>query len=199
MGLFIAPSLEDIEIEKLVLYGDVEKWLKRAKIGKFLEVTENTQETETIILYGCDGEVYSIDDFLKNNLDSLPLLDHKIAEEILKAGIFKERKEYRDLKSMPLTLSKDFGKKPVLKAERKEGRLAYWRDIKFKGCNPVSKKKSYYNLTYRFGQEMPEIIASTWGVMELQEALKEILATGFLILRDKPNALFPLYQKFTNS
>ena len=154
---------------------------------------ENAQEPEPIILYGCDGEVYAIDDFLKNNLNRLTLLDHKIAEEILKAGIFKESGEHKELKSAPLTLSKDFGKKPILKAERKEGRLAYWQDIKFKGCNPISKERSYYNLTYRFGQEMPEIIASTWGVMELEEVLKEILATGFLILRDKPNALFPLY------
>ena len=154
---------------------------------------ENTQKTETIILYRCDGEVYAIDNFLKNNLDRLPFLDHKIAEEILKSGIFKQRKEHKELKSVPLTLSKDFGKEPVLKADRKEDRLAYWQDIKFKGCNPVSKEKSYYNLTYRFGHEMPEIITSTWGVMELQEVLKEILATGFLILGEKPNALFPLY------
>jgi hypothetical protein len=86
-------------------------------IGKFLEVIENAQEPEPIILYGCDGEVYAIDDFLKNNLNRLTLLDHKIAEEILKAGIFKESGEHKELKSAPLTLSKDFGKEPILKAE----------------------------------------------------------------------------------
>lgn len=154
---------------------------------------ENTQKSETIILYRCQGEVYAIDDFLKHNLDRLPPLDHKIAEEILKAGIFRQRRCIKELKFAPLTLNKDFGKEPVLKADQKEGRLAYWQNIKFKGCNPISEERRYYNLTYKFGHEMPEILTSTWGVMERGEVLREILAIGFLILKNKPNALFPLY------
>lgn len=154
---------------------------------------EKLQESETTILYRCDGEVYAIDDFLKYNLDCLPPVDHKIAEEILKAGIFRDGRCIKEIKSVPLTVSKDFGKEPMLKAEQKRGRLAYWQDIKFKGCNPTSEERRYHNLTYKFGQEMPEIVTSTWGVMELEEVLKEILATGFLISRNKPNVLFPLY------
>ncbi len=139
-----------------------------------------------------EGTSYSIRDFVERHISVLTPTE----QQVVRTG-FQLLPD-----SIPANLSKPV--KRVSEQDPENGsrrkiqtlgrRSAYDADahIKFKGCSPPAEPKPHANRFYFFGDDRFRIVKDSFGVMEPESVMRELLAISFLEQEQLPNVLHPL-------
>ncbi|MCD4773087.1 MAG: hypothetical protein K8R41_06860 [Bacteroidales bacterium] len=146
---------------------------------------------EKIKLYEFESNIYSITDFVSKHINNVQLSNREIK-------ILSDNKLYKnsiDDFKVPLSRAKWLkSEKGVQYAYRHGERSAFISDkmLKLKGCNPYHEKRKFPSESMFFGEENVKVTTIPYGILTIDQVIREILGYGFFKKYNLQTNLIPV-------
>ncbi len=145
-------------------------------------------------LYECNGEVISIDKFVREYIASTTLTDYE--KQILQNASLPTEIDIADFLKIPRTKAEWLKKEGSKSMEilRNGERSAYWpkKNVKFKGCNPSENNRTFPGETFFFGEEDVTIKEIPYGTLKPEQVVREVLGWAFFVQHDLKTNIRPI-------